>query len=106
VVAQAETIRVLRAEVAQLRTRVAELERQLRTDSLNSSKPPSQDGQAEPAPLPLRSAGHRGRAGGGDLHPRNHTGHPQGSRPAKIQPAAYSTGSTNTATTSCGSRST
>jgi transposase len=61
VVAQAETIRVLRAEVEQLTTRVAELERQLKTNSRNSSKPPSQDTYAKPAPRSLRRKTGRGQ---------------------------------------------
>lgn len=54
VVAQAETIRVLRAEVERLSARVTELERQLKTTSRNSSKPPSQDVYSKPAPKSLR----------------------------------------------------
>jgi transposase len=61
VVAQAETIRVLRAEVQQLTTRVAQLERQLKTNSQNSSQPPSQDTYAKPAPRSLRRKTGRGQ---------------------------------------------
>lgn len=61
VVAQAETIRVLRAEVERLTTRVAELERQLKTNSRNSSKPPSQDIYGKPPPRSLRRTTGRGQ---------------------------------------------
>ena len=44
----------LEAENAVLRARVAELEAQLRTNSRNSSKPPSADGLGKPAPKSLR----------------------------------------------------
>ncbi len=47
VVEQAETISLLRAEVRDLRSRVAELERQLGLNSGNSGKPPSRDPVAE-----------------------------------------------------------
>jgi transposase len=60
VLAQAETIQVLRAEVERLTTRVTELERQLKTNSQNSSKPPSQDTYAKPAPRSLRRKTGRG----------------------------------------------
>jgi transposase len=61
VVSQAETIRVLRAEVERLTARVAQLERQLKTNSQNSSKPPSQDTYAKPAPKSLRRKTGRGQ---------------------------------------------
>jgi len=61
VVSQAETIQVLRAEVERLTARVAELERQLKTTSRNSSKPPSQDTYAKPAPRSLRRKTGRGQ---------------------------------------------
>jgi transposase len=49
----------LEAENAVLKARVAELEAQLRTNSRNSSKPPSTDGLAKPAPKSLRrKSGH------------------------------------------------
>lgn len=59
----------LRAENEALKSRVADLETQLRTNSRNSSKPPSSDGPAKPAPKSLRrptgrkpggQAGHEG----------------------------------------------
>lgn len=53
-VSLAESNRVLQAEVERLTTRVVELERQLKTNSQNSSKPPSQDVYAKPAPKSLR----------------------------------------------------
>ncbi len=59
-VAQAETITVLRAEVERLTARVGELERQLKTNSQNSSKPPSQDVYVKPAPKSLRRKTGRG----------------------------------------------
>jgi transposase len=53
----------LEAENAVLKARVAELEAQLRSNSRNSSKPPSSDGLAKPAPKSLR--GKSGRPPGG-----------------------------------------
>ena len=53
----------LTEENIRLKARVAELEAQLRTDSRNSSKPPSSDGLAKPAPKSLRRAS--GRKPGG-----------------------------------------
>jgi transposase len=50
---QAELLDV-RAENTRLRARVAELEAQLRASSRNSSKPPSSDGLAKPAPKSQR----------------------------------------------------
>jgi transposase len=61
VVAQAETIRVLRAENERLAARVSELERQLKTNSRNSSTPPSQDVYTKPAPKSLRRKTGRGK---------------------------------------------
>jgi transposase len=61
VVAQAGTIQTLRAEVERLTTRVAELQRQLKTNSQNSSKPPSQDVHAKPVPRSLRRKTGRGQ---------------------------------------------
>ena len=69
VVEQAETITQFRAEVKRLQGRVAELERQLRSNSRNSSKPPSSDSAfVKPAPKSLR-----GRSG---LKPGGQPGHP------------------------------
>jgi transposase len=60
----------LRAENSALKLRVADLEAQLRTNSQNSSKPPSSDGPNAPAPRSLRrpskrkpggQQGHRGQ---------------------------------------------
>lgn len=42
------------AEIERLKVRVSELEAQLKTNSRNSSKPPSSDGLAKPAPKSLR----------------------------------------------------
>ncbi len=53
----------LEAENSVLRARVAELEAQLRSNSRNSSKPPSADGLGKPAPKSLRRKS--GRAPGG-----------------------------------------
>ncbi|WP_370947658.1 DUF6444 domain-containing protein [Amycolatopsis sp. cg5] len=64
VVAQAAviaTIEPLRAELARMTERVAELERQLGTNSRNSSKPPSQDVYVKPAPKSLRGKTGRGK---------------------------------------------
>jgi len=57
----------LEAENAALRARVADLEAQLRTNSRNSSTPPSADGPGKPATRSLRKASKR-RPGGQDGH--------------------------------------
>ena len=57
----------LEAENAALRTRVADLEAQLRTNSQNSSKPPSTDGPGQPATRSLRKPSKR-KPGGQDGH--------------------------------------
>lgn len=51
-----------------MRVRVAELEARLGQTSRNSSKPPSSDGLAKPAPKSLRKRGAR-KPGGQDGHP-------------------------------------
>jgi len=52
---------MLQAQVERLTGRVAELERQLTTNSQNSSKPPSQDVYNKPAPKSLRRKTGRGQ---------------------------------------------
>ncbi len=64
-------IAVLRVELADARTRIADLEAQVGASSRNSSKPPSSDGLSKPAPKSLR--------GSGFLKPGGQPGHP-GSR--------------------------
>ena len=54
---------VMHDELVTLRARVEELEAQLRQNSRNSSKPPSSDGLAKPAPKSLRTRS--GRKPGG-----------------------------------------
>src|SRR5664279_812689 len=49
----------LTEENTRLKARVAELEAQLKANSRNSSKPPSSDGLAKPAPKSLRRASRR-----------------------------------------------
>ncbi|WP_084010359.1 IS66 family transposase [Pseudofrankia sp. DC12] len=63
VVAQAAIIKEQAAEIERLKARVAELEARLAANSRNSSKPPSSDGLAKPAPKSLR--GRSGRKPGG-----------------------------------------
>jgi transposase len=60
-----EETATLRAENAVLKARVAELEAQVGASSRNSSKPPSADGPAKPAPKSLRKAS--GRRPGGQV---------------------------------------
>ena len=57
----------LEAENAALKTRVADLEAQLRTNSQNSSKPPSTDEPGQPATRSLRKPSKR-KPGGQDGH--------------------------------------
>ena len=52
----------LRAELAAAAAEIAELRRQLGQNSRNSSKPPSSDGLAKPAPRSLRKRGARKRS--------------------------------------------
>src|SRR5664279_2001646 len=60
-------IKELETESAALKARVADLEAQLRANSRNSSKPPSTDGPATPAPRSLRGKSKR-KPGGQDGH--------------------------------------
>ena len=66
--AQALRIEELAAENERLRARVAELEARLASNSRNSSRPPSSDGPARPAPKSLRGKSGR-KAGGQGGHP-------------------------------------
>jgi transposase len=61
-------IEVLSAELGVARARIAELEARLGQTSKNSSKPPSSDGLAKPAPKTLRQRGAR-KPGGQVGHP-------------------------------------
>ncbi len=61
-------IEALSAELGAARVRIAELEARLGQTSKNSSKPPSSDGLAKPAPKSLRRRGGR-KPGGQDGHP-------------------------------------
>ncbi|MCA1681800.1 MAG: IS66 family transposase [Actinobacteria bacterium] len=61
-------IEALSAELGAARARIAELEARLGQSSRNSSKPPSSDGLAKPAPKSLRRRGGR-KPGGQDGHP-------------------------------------
>jgi transposase len=56
-----------RAELAEARERIAELEARLRQNPRNSSRPPSSEGPAKPAPRPLRKKSGR-KPGGQDGH--------------------------------------
>jgi transposase len=58
----------LRVVIGELRAEVAELKRQLGTNSRKSSKPPSSDGLAKPAPKSLRRKSGR-KPGGQQGHP-------------------------------------
>src|SRR5665648_1268653 len=60
-----EEVTALREETRALKARVGELEAQVRTNSRNSSKPPSSDGLGKPAPKSLRKAS--GRRPGGQV---------------------------------------
>ena len=62
-----DEVKILRAENAALKVRVADLEAQLRTNSQNSAKPPSTDGPAKPATRSLRKPSKR-KPGGQDGH--------------------------------------
>ncbi|WP_331719109.1 DUF6444 domain-containing protein [Streptomyces sp. NBC_00289] len=58
-----------RAELAAARARIADLEARLGQNSSNSSKPPSSDGLAKPAPRSLR-----GKSGRGPGRPKGQPG--------------------------------
>lgn len=71
VVEQAATIGRLEQRVAELESETAELKRRLAQNSRNSSRPPSSDGLAKPAPKSLRRPSGRkpgGQAGHGGGH--------------------------------------
>lgn len=61
-------VQQLMAQVVQLQSRLSQLEAQLRTNSTNSSKPPSSDGLRKPQPKSLRPVGQR-PSGGQKGHP-------------------------------------
>jgi transposase len=63
-----ELIEALSAELGAARVRIAELEARLGQTSKNSSKPPSSDGLAKPAPKSLRKRSAR-KPGGQAGHP-------------------------------------
>lgn len=63
-----ELIEALSAELGHARVRIAELEARLGQSSKNSSKPPSSDGLAKPAPKSLRKRSGR-KPGGQGGHP-------------------------------------
>lgn len=63
-----ELVAAQAAQIERLTARVAELEAKLAANSKNSSKPPSSDGLAKPAPTSLRRRSGR-KAGGRDGHP-------------------------------------
>jgi transposase len=65
----AELVASQAAEILALKARIADLERQVKSSSRNSSKPPSSDGLAKPAPKSLRTR--TGRTPGGQ---HGHTG--------------------------------
>lgn len=67
-----QRIEALETENAALKARVAQLEAQVRTNSRNSSKPPSSDGPAKPAPKSLR--GKSARKPGGQQGHQGHQG--------------------------------
>jgi len=71
VVEQAGVIEELRAEVAELKAEVADLRRRLAQNSRNSSRPPSSDGLAKPAPKSLRRPSGR-KPGGQQGHQGGH----------------------------------
>jgi transposase len=65
----ASLVVVLQGELAAARARIADLEARLGQNSVNSSKPPSSDGLAKPAPKSLR-----GKSGRGPGRPKGQPG--------------------------------
>ena len=65
VVSLREELIETRAELQRALTRIAELEARLAANSGNSSKPPSSDGLAKPAPKPRSLRKKSGRKPGG-----------------------------------------